>query len=317
MGQSLSQEEINNRASSVFSTFSENFNNVGIDESLLTYSGMDSAAKLEDFSFQLLSEVGSNIPDYLEKLGSALVDVSAVPNSVGIGALIISIILQICFIATKGHQSLGPSTVDLLRRIFAEEKSSEVRDLMEEYLKRYRMHLRDDHLLIVETTRLEQELSFQLTRLKNSMLLEGHMNSRALKQWANGAAFHAQMLIHVARLKKKQGSGLNSARDAAYSAINTYEKDLSHLLERYKAFRISNLDCFIYAGWVCRITDKETGEKHYYGYEGYCYVSSEDLINYMFTRDRRIIELKSYFSDLQKNVDVLISQQGTFKFQKS
>ena len=51
---------------------------------------------------------------------------------------------------------------------------------------------------------MEEQLASQLTRLKNSMLKDGHMDDRALKHWTNGAAFHAHMLIHIARLKKKE-----------------------------------------------------------------------------------------------------------------
>lgn len=50
------------------------------------------------------------------------------------------------------------------------------------------------------------------------MLIDGHMISHALKQWANGAAFHAQMLIHMARLQKQKHDGFIIAKDAAISA---------------------------------------------------------------------------------------------------
>ncbi|KAI9529369.1 hypothetical protein NQZ68_011074 [Dissostichus eleginoides] len=44
------------------------------------------------------------------------------------------------------------------------------------------------------------------TSTANSMLVDGHMDSRLLKQWVNGAAFHTQMLIHQARLEGADGS---------------------------------------------------------------------------------------------------------------
>ncbi|KAK1787441.1 hypothetical protein P4O66_002738 [Electrophorus voltai] len=70
----------------------------------------------------------------------------------------------------------------------------------------------------------------------------GHMSSYALKHWANGAAFQAQMLFHITCLRKNEGSGFESAKTAAVGAINTYDRDMSDLLKNYKAYRTSSLD---------------------------------------------------------------------------
>lgn len=56
--------------------------------------------------------------------------------------------------------------------------------------------------------------------MQNSMLKDGHMSTRALSHWVNGAAFHTQMLIHHAGLDEGDW-----ARDTA--AVDLYQQDLS------------------------------------------------------------------------------------------
>ena len=165
--ESLSQEKTLLLAPHLFGAITQNYINVGIDDSLMRYSGKYSTACLEAYSSSLQEELKSKLPDFMEKGGDALAGFSAVPHAVGVGALIISMILQVVFIATNGSQKSGdPSPMDMLRRVFAEEKASEVRDLMEEYLKRYEMHLRDSRRLLADSERLETQLSLQLTRLR-------------------------------------------------------------------------------------------------------------------------------------------------------
>ncbi|KAL7841260.1 hypothetical protein SRHO_G00249510 [Serrasalmus rhombeus] len=60
-------------------------------------------------------------------------------------------------------------------------------------------HLVGD-MLLEDTKRLEKQLS-EKTSLKNSMLHDNQMSTRSLKHWTNSAAFHLQMLIHVAQLE--------------------------------------------------------------------------------------------------------------------
>ena len=55
------------------------------------------------------------------------------------------------------------------------------------------------------------------------MLMDGHMNSKFLKQWVNRAAFHTQMLIHKACLEGAGGS-------RATLAAGIYQQQLNLLL---------------------------------------------------------------------------------------
>ncbi|CAB1317691.1 unnamed protein product, partial [Coregonus sp. 'balchen'] len=173
---------------------------VGIGDSLLRYSGLNASVVLLDHSAQLLAFVDSQAPAYVASLGATLAGLSSVPNAVGIGALVVSMILEISAAA-----------------------------------KRYRMHVGASERLLNDTRRLEAELSVQLTRLKNSMLHDGHMSSRALKHGVNGATFHSQMLVHQARLEQDNGT-------AAHAALGSYLQELHPLLAEYRRYRSSSLE---------------------------------------------------------------------------
>ncbi|KAJ4940401.1 hypothetical protein JOQ06_026704, partial [Pogonophryne albipinna] len=60
---------------------------------------------------------------------------------------------------------------------------------------------------------------------KNSMLVDGQMNSRLLKQWVNHAAFHTQMLIHQARLEVADGSRAVQAAGVYQGQLNGASSD--------------------------------------------------------------------------------------------
>ncbi|KAK2861539.1 hypothetical protein Q5P01_001072 [Channa striata] len=204
---------------------------VGIDESLLKYSGLTSNSELQALSNELVSSV----PVYVDRLGSALAPLTSVPNAVGLGALVISMIMEICI---KGASQTGEDSYSLLRRVFGEEKASAVRDTMSTYLWRHRMNMKDKKKLQREIQRLEQQLSHELNILKNSLLLDGQMSTRGFKIWVNGASFHVQMLIHEARLDSQRSSHY---ADSISAAIMLYLQDLESLLDKYKSYRISTI----------------------------------------------------------------------------
>ncbi|KAM7401512.1 hypothetical protein PAMP_016821 [Pampus punctatissimus] len=171
---------------------------VGIDKSLLKYSGVNSNAALQAYSNELVNSV----PDFIERLGSSLGSFTSIPNAVGLGALVISMIMEICLMTSEQPSE---DSYSMLRRVFGEEKASGVRDTMSEYLKRHRMFINDRQQLQKEMQRLEKQLSGHLTILRNSLLHDGQMSSRGFKIWVNGASFHLQMLIHEARLNVQAG----------------------------------------------------------------------------------------------------------------
>ncbi|XP_063070536.1 uncharacterized protein LOC134461570 [Engraulis encrasicolus] len=328
--QSQSDEEV---IAEFFGFFPENYMNVGIDESLLMFSGTNSTAQLVGYSSKLQEQLIDQLPAFVEKVGGVLQGFTPVPNAVGLGAFVISTILQIAFIAIKGSSgSSGPSPIDMLRQVFAEEKSSKVRDLMQEYLKRYKMYLYDDFHLLEETVRLEKDLSLQITELQNSMLVDKQMSSRAVKHWVNGAAFHAQMLIHIARLK--QGTaGFESAKRASSNAVDDYPRHMTEILERYKKYKLSTLtvnfeaSCVSYqSGYGPGFTNCltfcqfEVTEMRYIRTVDHKYcrpsLSSDSYLKYFFSNDKKLTEIQMYFKNLQNNLDYLANQRGKFVFEK-
>ncbi|XP_073345151.1 uncharacterized protein [Pagrus major] len=314
MGQSLSPEErqaeLDMYSEGMFN--SQQWPGIGIDSSILKYSGLYSTQVLNDYRDEVLY-VGefSEVATIVEKVGSALAALNSVPNAVGLGALIISLILETVG-KSLGKETMG--TADMLQRVFAQEKANEVRDLMDEYLKRLRINLGKPQLQLAETRQIETDLSVQLTRLKNSMLRDGHMNSRFLRQWVNGAAFHTQMLIHQARLEGTGGS-------RAMQAAGIYQQQLNLLLEKYKSYLTSYISVAAEHSWYnsfCCLFYTENSS--YYPpvrcfdlRDQYCYSGSE-VVETMFSK-HQITWAKTYFSDLRAQIPTLVSQNGNFRIQ--
>ncbi|KAG1927547.1 hypothetical protein F2P79_024144 [Pimephales promelas] len=231
---------------------------IGIDESLLKYSGSDSNAALQGFSNDMLDTV----PGYVGSLGSVIGPLTSIPNAVGIGALVISMIIEIAI--KSGTQTTDDDPYSLLRRVFGEEKASGVRDKMSEYLKRHEIYMKNNQLLREEISRLEHQLSDHLTILRNSLLQDGQMSKRGFKIWVNGAAFHVQMLIHGARLDIQAGKPASDCVHIIDNAINVYLRHLDHLLEKYKTYKIKS-DVFSCGALLCFNTDNSRLEDWYIG----------------------------------------------------
>ncbi|XP_026053198.1 uncharacterized protein LOC113039516 [Carassius auratus] len=238
MGSEFSQEDYERSALSIYENALQHqaclLPDVGIDESVLKYSGTDSNAVLQAFSKEMLKTV----PDYIGKLGSVLSPMTS--NAVGLGALMISMIIEI---SIKANTQTSDDTYNMLRRVFGEEKASSVRDTMSEYLKRHRMYLNKDRQLLEEISRLEKQLSNHLTILRNSLMHDRQMSSRGFKIWVNGAAFHVQMLIHEARLNIQTGKPASEYLNIIEAAIDVYLQNLDHLLDKYKTYK-SNSNMF-------------------------------------------------------------------------
>lgn len=92
--------------------------------SLLSYSGLNSTQLLDDYRDQVLYDGEfSEAAGTVEQLGSALSGLTLVPNAVGLGALVISMILDTVG-RSLGKQTMG--TAEMLQRVFAQEKANEV-----------------------------------------------------------------------------------------------------------------------------------------------------------------------------------------------
>ncbi|XP_004084352.1 uncharacterized protein LOC101174798 [Oryzias latipes] len=305
------QQELNLYANALFT--SAEWKGFDIDQSLQKFSGLGATAQLNAYRDYIIQ--GQDliyIGNTLEKLGSTLGGLTPIANALGPVALCISMLLEIIGVSL-GKNAMG--TAQMLRRVFAEEKASEVRDLMDDYLKRLQITLRNPRLQLDDTRRLEAELSTQLTRLQNSMVFDGHMSTRFLKQWVNGAAFHTQMLIHEARLE-------GSAGVKATLAAAVYHQQMNFLLEKYKAYlqTVASVhgDAFSAYQYMDRICSVEYGEGPYgkrqiqifNAKEKYCFKTPE-FIETLFQRPE-IAWAKTYFSDLQANIPFLVKLRNNF-----
>ncbi|KAI4797830.1 hypothetical protein KUCAC02_024811 [Chaenocephalus aceratus] len=286
---------------------SKHWHGIGIDSSLLSYSGLNSTDVLVRYRDQLFNDEESlDVPSAVDRIGGALAGFTTVPNAVGLGALIISMILE-----SIGEKTMG--TAEMLQRVFADEKAKEVRDLMEEYLKRLQINLRKPQLQLAETRQIELDLSAQLTWLKNSMLVDGQMHSMLLKQWVNGAAFHTQMLIHQARLEGADGS-------SAVRAAGVYQQQLNVIMDRYKNYLIGITSirsrCIPHVPTRCYLYfNEEQLPRHeaagcYMEYD-LC-ITETELVEHLFLK-QQISWTKSYFSDLAANIPTLVRQHATFQ----
>ncbi|XP_071350693.1 uncharacterized protein [Trachinotus anak] len=326
MGHEMSREDYERISLFYYETSLNNpclLPDVGIDESLLKYSGTDSNAVLQAYSNQLVSLV----PGYVRSLGSALGSFTPIPNAVGLGALVISMIIEIC---QKSSTQTNDNTYSMLQRVFGEEKASAVRDTMAEYLKRHTMFIKNEQRLQMELHRLEAQLSGHLTILKNSLLLDGQMRSRGLKIWVNGASFHIQMLIHEARLIGQSGQPVSNKVETIKAAINLYLQDLDNLLNKYKTFKISDTNSNRHQICGCGGFACGCGPISCYlrNREGQCGVNLSDrseategcgndnvikaYINHFFTKYQPILGLRSHFLDMKNNLNSAISQHFTF-----
>ena len=149
---------------------------------------------------------------------------------------------------------------------------------------------------------------------KNSMLRDGHMNSRFLKQWVNGAAFHTQMLIHQARLEGAGGS-------RAMQAAGIYQQQLNLLLEKYKNYLttvifVSSDHDYIRVYCCLRYTENVVFSSRvqcFTALESYCFSGSE-IVETMFSK-HQMTWAKTYFTDLRAQIPTLVTQDGTFHIQ--
>lgn len=324
MGGGFSQEEYDRFAVEIYQTAVKHeclLPDIGIDKALLNYSGTDSNDVLNNFAAQL----AASTPGFIDRLGSTLAPLTVIPNAVGLGAMVISMIMEICI---KAATLPGVDSYSLLRRVFGEEKGSAVRDMMSECMRRQIVFSDNDLRLLNELRRLETQLSHQLTVLRNSLLHDGQMSSRGFKIWVNGASFHTLMLIEEARLNVKAGRLASDYANSIKATINLYLQDLDNLLPKYKTFKTSTpifsrqIACgFGVCGPVeCYLRNEELNCVRYHETEwNYCSgpEMTETYMNYLLSTYEPVVGLKTHFTDMRKNLYSLINQRGSFTVPKS
>ncbi|CAK6979079.1 uncharacterized protein LOC121891817 [Scomber scombrus] len=315
MGSGYSQEHYDRIALDLYETASGRtciLPDVGLDESVLKYSGLNSSAALQVYSNELVNSV----PGFVERLGSSLGSLNSIPNAVGLGALVISLIMEICM---KSSTEPTEDSYSMFKRVFGEEKASSVQNRMSESVKRYRAFMNNNQRLWKELDRLELQLSQDLTNLINSLLHDNQMSSRGFKIWVNGAAFHLQMMIHEAWLKDQAGERSSDNVDSIKITIDMYLDDLDNLLKKYKTYHtsIASIHYFSYYGpgsvaidSTCNLENTETKCKIKILSDGGCSYSDvlQGYVKNVFSKHEPITSLRNYFSNIKNNIDSHINQ---------
>ncbi|KAK5908777.1 hypothetical protein CgunFtcFv8_016807 [Champsocephalus gunnari] len=190
-------------------------------------------AGLQEQLKQLQGDIGKRAPTYLKDLIGRLASFSDEPRLAGLVGLVVSMVMDMAYTSKQSSAVKGKSAGSSP----GQQRVWELQEVTEEYLKRCRINLSDKSKLIQDSVRLEAQLSLTLTQLKTS-LLGGDCDSRSLRHWASGAAFHTQMLVHLAGLE-----GQAEPR-AARAALEQYKEDLTQIIPAYRHYK-SNMVCVV------------------------------------------------------------------------
>ncbi|KAL7378992.1 hypothetical protein ABVT39_021668 [Epinephelus coioides] len=273
-----------------------------VSRSIKMFTSLESSDNLRQHYETRKMEAGDVAADLIKNLVDKLADLETAPQLAGLGALAVAVFIDVITFSPPEE-----STKDALRCVFAEEKASEVWDQIDECLKRCMMHINDDDELRSNISRIECQLSAALTKLKNSMVKDGHMTSPALKAWVNGAAFHVQMLIHLVRL-----GGIQTC-DPVERILSVYQSDIDPLFRKHKEMieeksSMKRMTCVLVPeGKFYVDEDSKLYDMHPFGsYDEYF----EAYYEHRYSRQR--CEIQQYFSDVRQNLQQLVDQRGSF-----
>ncbi|KAM6997345.1 uncharacterized protein LKV04_006071 isoform 2-T2 [Tautogolabrus adspersus] len=193
---------------------------------LLASHGSDSQVRLREQMQRLQGDIGNKTPGYLKDLISRLSTFSDEPRVAGLVGLVVTMVMDMAYTSSKQSSGMKGKSAGSSSR----QRVWELQEVMEEYLKRCRINLNDKSKLIQDSIRLEAQLSLTLTQLK-TCLLAGDCDSRSLRHWASGAAFHTQMLVHLAGFEG-QAEPLS-----ARAALEQYKEDLTQIIPAYRRYK--------------------------------------------------------------------------------
>lgn len=279
-----------------------------VNRIILKFCSHDSSAALRRHYETRKMEAGDCAPDWIKTLVNELGAFTSAPQLAGLGALAVCIVIDILSFSPPEK-----STQEALRCVFAEEKASEIWDQIDECLKRYRMHIKDSCKLRSDLERIEGQLSTALTKLKNSMLRDGHMKTETLKAWVNGAAFHIQMLIELVSL-----GGFDTC-DHVKILLSTYENDLKQLFTEHKVmvakkcrYKPATYNKFGGAAAAMSFLVDEDSKR-------YQVASNIEYVKYFeayydYRYGRQQDEVHKHFSDVRENLQSLVGQRGSLNF---
>ncbi|KAK9533764.1 hypothetical protein VZT92_008863 [Zoarces viviparus] len=276
-----------------------------IDNSVVIFTSLSASDGLRQHYEKRKMKAGDCAPDWIKSLAEKMAGFTSAPVLAGLGALAVAVYIDIISFSPPEE-----SMKNALRSVFADEKASEVWDQIDECLKRCVMHLCDINKLKGDIERIEYLLSAALTKLKNSMVRDGHMSSSALKAWVNGAAFHIQMLIHLVRL-----GGIRTCNPVE-TLLSTYQSDLEKLLTEHKKMvwaKCKYKDIYIYLEIRLRFLVDEDSVRH--DVEENIPVEKYFEVYYDRRYGRQKVEIQLYFRDVSQNLQKLVDQRGSFNVQ--
>ncbi|XP_060882850.1 uncharacterized protein LOC132954328 [Labrus mixtus] len=302
MGHVLSREECEKADLDRFVKSLKDGPDLGVDKHLVMYTSQSSTDNLRRHYETRKMQAADCAADWIKNLAEKLAAFAQSAEIAGLGALAIAIIIDMVSFSPPEESIEGA-----LRSVLAEEKTSEVWDLIDECLKRFTMHFENRNKLRSDLERIESQLSVALTKLKNSMVRDGHMSSQSLKGWVNGAAFHIQMLIHLERL------GENQTCNPIQSLIAVYQRDLDPLFEKHKEMikgKCSRRPISLHPSYDVMIMQAEDSE---------CYRVDPDVsydkyfeAYYDHRYHRQKLNIQEYFSDIGQNLPQLVRLTGSF-----
>lgn len=149
------------------------------------------------------------------------------------------------------------------------------------------------------------------------------MSSQALKMWINGACFHIQMRLHLARL----GEGDSTP---ARALISVYKTDWEMLLTEYKSFKLKSVTYTIEKKTT--VTYHLRGSRTSWSEFGYEVTDDESQQTFetigalklkldidpvdkyvdVLMASCQINEVHDHFTELREHLDELINQQDAF-----
>ncbi|KAJ1147814.1 hypothetical protein NDU88_000669 [Pleurodeles waltl] len=299
-------------------------NKLDLDEKFLKFLDVGSTGALTAYNQEIVSSV-PNVPDFTRQLITLLRGLTTVPHAFGIGALFLSMFLDLALNSVKR----GPNFQSVLQKVFAYEKVSEIHVLMELYSMGWKVNVRDTQRLVAATAYFEMRLHSELLSAHNFMRQDYQLDTRALKLWMHGAILHVHMNIYLAALQGLTGPG---ATGPISSLIDEYIRDSEVILDMYQPFlrhqislallrgckSVSNVtSCseFIYGIWSREHPHFINGA---HGSPTFRHCSSSILDT--FVRKMRANcpaprTFINYLNKVQSNLNTLVQDKGTFQIQ--
>lgn len=252
--------------------------------------------------------------DHLAVLDNNLTDVfskrTKVPyGGVGVVALALSILLETLVTSVRG-QTDG-HLMDPYHRIFGSDNSSEIYSITREYLSLVPGMVTNSDLMAEVTDVYDEKLKHALIKLYESMTVQHHVSTTAVKQWINGAAIHLHMRIHGIRL-------FSVPRGSAESLRLSYRTGLGRLFQLYAAFLRRNVkergptqDPPLKAGFL--ITEPNRKIRHRVVHNP---CQTQGIISAIVARTLAIQNIRAaetFFEEAGRNIDKLIRQKEHFE----